>query len=205
MKKVVYDLDGTLVSFNTFKGWVILSMLASILSFKVGFIMAFLKLIYLRSIGEIDRIGFKSSLLRMQVNSKFWRGIGFIYARVISAYFIRNTLINLGNKNFLATAAPAIYANSLHLKSSVFDGVISSYFDENGEFIETIKDKKSTLVTKYFTTAPDIFYTDHHDDLPLARVAKFVYVVQPTERSEEIFRKELRSEQYQVISHINKV
>ncbi|MNG84689.1 hypothetical protein D3C79_434320 [compost metagenome] len=205
MKKVVYDLDGTLVSFNTFKGWVILSMLASILFIRVVFIIPFLKLICLRFIGKIDRIGFKSSLLRLQVNSKFWRGIGFIYARIISAYFIRNTLINLDNENFLATAAPAIYANSLHLKSSVFDGVISSYFDENGEFIETIKDKKSTLIAEYFTAEPDIFYTDHHDDLPLARVSKFVCIVQPTKHSEEIFRKELRSEQYQIISHINKV
>ena len=32
MRKIVFDLDGTLISFNTFKGWILISFIVPFLS-----------------------------------------------------------------------------------------------------------------------------------------------------------------------------
>ncbi|MFE8102967.1 HAD family hydrolase [Brenneria goodwinii] len=201
MKKVVYDLDGTLIKFNTFKCWVILSFVISVFFIRFCFLFSFLKFAYLRKIKILDRVSFKSSILTLQVNSQFWITVGSIYGRVLAKFFIRNDIIKMDKEALrcLATAAPDIYARPFAQEVRIFNCIITSYFSEDGCFVETLNREKLRHVSFNFSSSPDILYTDHYDDIPLAEKCKFTFIVSPSDTTREYFTKAMKNSNYRVI------
>lgn len=199
--KSVYDLDGTLVSFNTFKVWVILSFVTSIFFLRWFFLTSVVKFAVYRMIGRMNRLGFKVALLKIQSRTKFWPYVGKIYGKVLARYYLRQDLLALGDNTIkcLATAAPDIYAAPFSLEVNRFDVTICAHFTHSGEFIETLNEIKLKFVCEQFSGQPDLFFTDHYDDIPLAMVAKFTYIVSPSKISERLFSEALDVECYAII------
>lgn len=201
MKYIAYDLDGTLVKFNTFKVWVILSFLLSLVCFRISFLTRFIGLVKSRKKGNLDRLGFKISLLALQVNSAFWEKIGDIYGRWLAKYFLRKDLLALHENavRCLATAAPDIYAIPFSLQTKAFDTVICSHFIGDNDYIETLNENKKSAVLETFSSHPDILFTDHYDDIPLIQSCKFSYLVSPDKSSKKKFISTLSVDTYKII------
>ncbi|AVJ16954.1 hypothetical protein CLM71_07325 [Serratia sp. MYb239] len=202
MKYIAYDLDGTLIKFNTFKVWVILSFILSLIFFRIPFLKKFIGLVKSRKQGDLDRLGFKISLLALQVNSTFWSKVGSVYGGCLAKYFLRKDLLALHKsaERCLATAAPDIYAIPFSKKLGLFKTVICSHFvSDSGDYIETLNEEKKNAVLNDFSSHPDILFTDHYDDLPLIQMCKFSYLVSPDKSSKEKFIRVLSVDAYKII------
>lgn len=201
MKKAVYDLDGTLIKFNTFKCWIIISFLLSICCLRFYFLFSFLKFVYLRKKKVLNRVSFKAAVLGVQSGSNFWHAIGRLYGNFLAKYFVRKDLIQKDSvaERCLATAAPGIYALPFAENMNIFSHVIFSSFTDSGSFVETLNNEKKKRVMLEFSSEPDVFYTDHYDDIPLAKVCKFTYLVSPGESTVERFRMEVEKERYEIV------
>ncbi len=186
MKKIVYDLDGTLIPFNTFKGWIIISIIAPLISLKLKEFIKILFLVLSRATKKTDRLTFKEKLLIQQDQSPFWIKVGSNYAVFLAKYYVRKNLLNDIQKNdtvCLATAAPDIYANHFAEKIGGISIVLSTYISANKKMVEIFGEKKKDCVLDKLGTVPDVFYTDHYDDAPLARVSKKTYFTYPPQQS----------------------
>lgn len=201
MKKIVYDLDGTLIRFNTFKCWVVISFVISIFFLRVFFLFSFFKFVYQRKIKLLNRVTFKAAILELQVKSSFWKVIGSLYGKLLAVFFLRKDLLQKDPSaaRCLATAAPDIYVIPFSKKINIFDYVIYSHFSTSDVFVETLNVEKKRRVLIDFSEFPDVFYTDHYDDIPLAKVCKFTYLVSPSKLTIEHFGEEVKSEFYSIV------
>ncbi|HFZ1931047.1 haloacid dehalogenase-like hydrolase [Serratia marcescens] len=199
--KSVYDLDGTLVPFNTFKVWVVLSFFISIFFLRWYFLFSIIKFALCRKIGRMDRVGFKVALLAIQQRTKFWPYVGKKYGKWLARHSLRKDLLVLGDNSTkcLATAAPDIYVSSFSQEVNDFDVTICAHFCHSGEFVETLNVVKLKFVREQFSEEPDLFFTDHYDDIPLAMAAKFTYIVSPSIKSERLFSDMLNAGRYTIV------
>lgn len=182
MKIVVYDLDGTISKINTFKAWIIFSFLYALVKFNIRDFFAMCKLISQRVSKKINRLTFKEKLLNLQKTDK-WEGAGETFAVKVLPLFIRHEMMSHDKfeVRLLATAAPAIYVMPFIMKYSYFTDVVCSDFDEHGVFYETLANVKYDSVFKLLKDRTiDLFYTDHHDDIPLMEVACKTILVFPS-------------------------
>lgn len=203
MKKIVYDLDGTLISFNTFKGWIIISIFAPLFSLKLKEFFKILSLVIARATKKIDRLSFKEKLLVLQNRSKFWNKIGGIYAVFLAKYCLRKHLLKEKtgeNTVCLATAAPDIYANRFAEQIGGIDIVLSTYISDELKMIEVFGEKKKEDVLAKLAAVPDIFYTDHYDDAPLARISQKTYFTYPSTNSLDKIKVDPLLINYEIIS-----
>ncbi|HBL6731990.1 TPA: hypothetical protein LSG62_004797 [Serratia liquefaciens] len=201
MKYIAYDLDGTLVKFNTFKVWIILSFLLSFVFFRFSFLKKFIGFVRLRKQRKLDRVGFKAAVLAIQVGSPFWKKVGKLYGNYLAIFSLRRDLLALHKDAIrcLATAAPDIYVIPFSQKTGVFDTVIYSHFVSDNTFIETLNEEKKKAVLKVFSSNPDFLFTDHYDDFPLINACKFTYLVSPDPASKKKLVERLSQENYQII------
>ncbi|MBJ9293202.1 haloacid dehalogenase-like hydrolase [Citrobacter werkmanii] len=183
MKTVVYDLDGTISKINTFKAWIIFSLLYSFVVLNIRDVIKIIELIVGRVLKKIDRVSFKENLLKMQNNNN-WKRPGTYFANFIIPIFLRKDMMSHQNFDFrlLATAAPAIYVLPFFEKYGYFTDVICTDFDQYGVFCETLADIKAKAVLARLNNIEiDLFYTDHSDDIPLAKYSRKIILVHPTE------------------------
>lgn len=183
MKTVVYDLDGTISKINTFKAWIVFSLVYSFIILNVSDAIKIIRLISGRVLKKIDRITFKENLLKMQNNDN-WKQSGIYFAKFIMPFFLRKDILSHQDFEFrlLATAAPAIYVLPFIDRYGYFTDVVCSDFDQHGVFCETLADIKAHAVLgRLNNVGIDLFYTDHHDDIPLAEQSRRVILVHPTE------------------------
>lgn len=199
--KSVYDLDGTLISFNTFKIWIVLSFFISIFCFRLFFLFRIIEFSIVRKMGGMNRLIFKNKILAIQTNSRFWLFIGKLYGLILARYFLRHDLLALGSNTevCLATAAPSIYVKPFVDVAGGFALAIYSHFTEDGIFVETLNEVKLQFVRDKFSDEPDLFFTDHYDDIPLAKISKYTYIVSPTEKSKQLFASSLDTHCYSFI------
>jgi len=186
MRKIVYDLDGTLIPFNTFKGWIILSFFLPILSLKFKDSFFICHLIYLRVLKKINRVDFKEKLMIHQKESLYWKFLGYKYASFLAFYFVRNEILDKEKqkqKKCLATAAPDIYVLPFSKKINMFDVVICSFISPEKKMVEVFGEVKKDCIIKKFSKSPDVFYTDHYDDAPLARISCKTFFIKPSKES----------------------
>lgn len=201
MKYIAYDLDGTLVKFNTFKVWIILSFFLSFVFLRFSFLKKFIGFVLRRKQGKLDRVGFKAAILAIQVDSSFWQKVGQLYGGYLAIFSLRRDLLALHKNAFrcLATAAPDIYVIPFSKKSGVFDTAIYSHFVSDNKFVETLNEEKKKAVLEIFSSNPDFLFTDHYDDFPLINACKFTYLVSPDPASKKKLVERLSKENYQII------
>lgn len=181
MKKIVYDLDGTLVKFNTFKYWIIISFLYPLITLRFRELIKISSLIIGRISGENDRLAFKSKLLAFQSERSYWSQVGKAYAYLLYKFFIRKELFvdkYKEDKACLATAAPDIYAVPLSNYLNIFSCVLCTYVKDN-DMVEVFSENKKDFVMSFFDKNPDVLYTDHSDDIPLSLVCNKTFFVSP--------------------------
>lgn len=203
MKKIVYDLDGTLIPFNTFKGWIIISILAPLFSLKLKEFTKVFFLVLSRATKKIGRTTFKEKLLVQQNQSVFWTKIGGLYGVFLAKYYVRKNLlvdIQQNDSVCLATAAPDIYVKRFAEEMGRVDIIMSTYISGENKMVEIFGEKKKECVLVELATVPDVFYTDHYDDAPLARVSKKTYFTYPPKESLKKIKLDSLLVNYEIIT-----
>lgn len=191
MKKkcVVVDLDETLFKGNTFHIW--LKFLLKEISHKEFHIkIKLLFFIFLRLVRVISHYELKKQTLIISNSQKNKIDLDK-YLYLIDLKINKIILKKINNKLsnhvwILATAAPAIYSESIAQKYN-FDYCLSTSMEINDEWVENIREIKlknvKQLIRELKINTIDELYTDHHDDIPLMKESKKIVLVNPTENS----------------------
>ncbi|MED4230139.1 haloacid dehalogenase-like hydrolase [Priestia megaterium] len=188
-KVIVVDLDGTLVSENTFHMW--LRYLLKI-TWKHNF-YAFLKIMFfmgLRGTRVINHEQLKKNIIVIsnQINKhlnleKFVDSL-MDYANV----HILNELKDKSKEEYwiLATAAPQIYAEVL-AESYEFDLCIGTSMIVDSNWVENIRENKLHNVLEILNDinikGVHCLYTDHYDDIHLMQISDEINLVNPSEKT----------------------
>lgn len=189
---VVTDLDGTLIEFNTFPRWIIYCIYKSIhekkysILFRVSILLIRRKI--LRAISHRD---FKISINK--INYPINWATDFIKTLPLSDRVIRKITEHAPAYVIISTAAPECYAKHLSdIPDLKVDKVICSSNTPEG-FVDNFKNHKKTQTINYIATLKEdyklIFFTDHHDDIPLSAVADINYLCLPSEKTKAIFKE----------------
>ncbi|MFT7681788.1 MAG: phosphoserine phosphatase [Moritella dasanensis] len=190
----IYDLDLTLIRVNSFKHWVIFTLI--LLPFNLFTFLPILRLYYHRCTGLVGRFEFKKRLTIIQSESKYWSIAGFIFSRYLCLFINKQVLKHLEQPgiNIIASAAPEIYGKCLPFLDK-FDHVLFSSLSD-GHYIELLGDaKKVAVVNDMENNNLEFswlrFYTDSLEDLPLARIVNELYVIYTEDTVFESFQNEL--------------
>ena len=182
----IYDLDGTLISFNSFKYWLLYSFVFSLFFFRIDYNWLIFRGVLQRIFGKIDRVIFKEKIVNFHEQNK-------IFAKRCNASFssflkrkTKNNLLNKQKKILLATAAPDCYVKYYVIKMKCFENYSASYI-ENGVLKENIGERKLQSVTQLLENKihQAVLYTDHFDDIPLAQQVSQVFLVCPTNKTKK--------------------
>ena len=180
---VVVDLDGCFCSVNTFRFWLLFSLLYLFFSFRWLSLYKFNKGILLRVFGKSDRVRMKVDVLRVteQLPQYFidW------FCHFLQLFVNRDVLAEMHKYNdepvVLCTAAPACYVDAFAANFN-FSQVFATPSVGEIDWKENIgKVKLEALIAFY---GEDVVLgcviTDHHDDLPLLLRAGRRVLVRPS-------------------------
>jgi len=177
----IYDLDGTLIPFNSFKYWLLYSFVVSLFFFRIDYNWLIIKIITQRMLGKTDRIGFKEKIMNFhEQNNSFVRHCNTSFASFLKRR-TKNDLLDKGKKMVLATAAPDCYVKYYVMKMNCFENYSASSI-LNGVLVENMGERKlqSVIQTLENDINNAILYTDHSDDIPLAKQVSQVFLLAPT-------------------------
>lgn len=185
---VACDLDGTLIRVNSYKHWLLFSCLVALVSLHFSFLLDVLSAFNARQKGRMTRWEVKQRLIRAAAITFPVRwASNHVFQRYLRIYVRSNVLKKIselqrnGNRVYLTTAAWRGYCDSFSLYYG-FDGVIATDTNAPNENIGPYK-LQALLEKTSIENNNLVLFTDHSDDLPLARVARFVYLVYPDVRS----------------------
>lgn len=172
---IVVDLDGTLITVNSFKLWVKFLLKMAVVEGHLTLLIKLLWLIFLRKILGLSHGYFKSQICRIDISLN-WTEIFITHMMA----FLNHTLINeLMNKQFIvATAAPACYAKLL--VENIFSKPVDTFASKwNGHyFINNTAEVKLNSLLEFYGPRFSRVYSDSKDDLPLMKVADEVVLVE---------------------------
>ncbi len=189
-KIVVVDLDGTLISVNSYPRWVAYIFKQTALDGEFTLSLQVLKLLLWRKMGGITHQMFKKQMMMLQYKSEY----DIKFARELMNQVRLNVVNALKalDKPFLvlSTAAPVNYSSYFQQVAGLkFDAVLSSRV-EKGKLIENHGEGKvDNFLDKFGDSGCDIFFTDHHEDLPMMHLAKKVFLVSPTHKTRKLVRE----------------
>jgi phosphoserine phosphatase len=181
----IYDLDGTLVSFNSFKYWLVFSFISALFFLRIDYNWLIFNIILQRMFGKIDRFIFKEKIMNFHEQNedkKFIKYCNTSFASFLKRKTKKN-LLNRHKKLLLATAAPNCYVKYYAMQMKCFENYSASYI-ENGILQENIGEQKlqSTIQLIGNQIYKTVLYTDHSDDIPLAQKVSEVFLVCPTDK-----------------------
>ena len=200
----IYDLDGTLLPFNSFKYWLAYSFILSLFFFRIDYNWLIFKLTLQRIFKKINRIVFKEKIVNFHEQNK-----NKAFAKRCNASFAsflkrktRNDLLDKHAQLVLATAAPDCYVKYYVAKMDCFENYSASYI-VNHKLNENINERKLQSVSQLIGNKihQSVLYSDHHDDIPLAQKVAQVFLVSPTE--ETMKQYELSKIPYSVVDFRN--
>ena len=188
----IYDLDGTLISFNSFKYWLLFSSIFALLFFRIDYDWLILKVTLQRIVGKVDRFIFKEKIVNFHKQNKTTQFVKCCNASFAS-FLKRKTKADLFDKEkeiVLATAAPDCYVKYYVTKMGCFENYSASYI-ENGALQENRCERKRQSIIQMIgnQTYQSVLYTDHHDDIPLAQIVSQVFLVHPTDETIEKYKQ----------------
>lgn len=187
---LVFDLDGTLVKYNTFHKLLGLILLTGLPGNLISSRLYILNLILLRKLGLIEHTELKLKTMNLLEASRKSHPAAtsrkiFKLSNSIKRNFrpeLTAFIEEAKKKNvpcILATAAPIDYVEMFGADST-FDSVIATSMKPNGSLDEARYGRKLELVLyeideQGWEDRRMIFFTDHADDFPLCKVADFTY------------------------------
>jgi len=197
----IYDLDGTLVPFNSFKYWLAYSFILALFFLRIDYNFLIFKIISKRLFGKTDRIIFKEKIMNFHEqnkNTKFVKCCNTSFALFLKRK-TKTGLFDNHKKLFLATAAPDCYVKYYVTKMDCFENYTASYI-ENGKLKENMGEQKLQSVSQLIENEihQAVLYTDHFNDIPLSKKVSRVFLVRPTEKTKQEY--ELAKIQYIEIS-----
>lgn len=192
-KIIVVDLDGTLLSTNTFHKWIIFLFRKSLYinpfhSIQILFILA------QRLLKQITHKEMKYKILKISQKENYTYYIAS-FIESLNKYLNQDVLSHVQEENsltILATAAPALYANAIASKYNIdYCSATPSIF--SNIWYENIKEKKKEnlqeLLDHLNLKDIAIVISDHHDDLWIMEMATRVILVNPSEKTKNILQK----------------
>lgn len=185
-KIVVVDLDGSLVSVNSFRLWLLFSFVFLFFSFRWFSLWDFMKTVVNRLLRRIDRVEMKKNILKSTEQFPEFFVIGFV--KVLLMFINKSVLIEMrkydgGQYDLnLCTAAPFFYADKIAKKLG-FSQVFSTPSVFVSKWKENIKSEKVLALEAFYGEGFTIecVITDHHDDLPLLLKANRKVLVSPSD------------------------
>lgn len=193
MKKVaVFDFDGTLIPFNSFKFFCIFFMLSCVFTLNFGSFWKTLKLFYSRKFKNISHVDFKEKLCKLYMEmgnpfcSFFSKSLMLFLRKDILAE-LRKWQSNTEVITILSTAAPSAYALKVGelLKCDMTIGAFG-YSSNNFLIHENIGFLKADNLRKHFHGVENVrfivAYSDSRDDLPLFEMSEIKILVYPGQK-----------------------
>lgn len=186
------DLDGTFVNVNTFHQWMKFLFIEELKKFHILTLLNILRHALLRYLKLTDHAQMKFSILSISEQKTDQEQIEK-FVKSLHAY-VNPTILDILSKKesitILATAAPAIYANTIQ-NIYDFDHIIATPETNYEPWEENIREiKKRNLMSLMeehsLGEKISILYTDHHDDLSLMKESDFTYLVNPSETTKSI-------------------
>lgn len=191
---VACDLDGTLITINSYQHWVVFSCLFALITLR----LAFLKKAFVgfggKARGKVTRWQVKQSLIQAADSSPLLRWASERLFQRYIRFFLRQDIlervralrVGSGQRVFVVTAAWEGYCGGLATVYGL-DGVLAT---GTGDMRENIgAEKVEALARAVGRDACLTVFTDHHDDLPLAKAAAAVFLVAPPPRSLAEFQR----------------
>ena len=200
---VIYDLDGTLVPFNSFKRWLMFTAVSALCCFNWDYCWLVGKTTIRRMLcNNVDRVVFKQIIVgfhEQKAHRKFVNRCNLRFADYLKKK-TRKKLLEAGKDLYLATAAPDCYVKHYVQLMNCFRDYSATRI-ENGVMNENIGENKLTAVSQQLggNITRATLYTDHQDDLPLAEKVSAVFLVNPTEKT----KREFVSLEYKQFSKVN--
>jgi phosphoserine phosphatase len=190
---VACDLDGTLIRVNSYKHWLVFSCFVALVSLRFGFLLDVLLSFNAKRKGRMTRWQVKQALIQTANSTVPVRwACSHIFQKYLRIY-VRSKVIervrqlqHAGSRVYITTAAWRGYCD-MFSGYYRFDGVIATDTNDLNENIGIYKLK--SLLEKTIIEDNLILFTDHYDDLPLAKLAKVVYLVYPDDASLKRFQE----------------
>ena len=188
---VIYDLDGTLIPFNSFKRWLMFTVFSAIFFFNWDYCWLIGKTTIKRiCCKNVDRFIFKQIIVafhEQKTHRKFVKWSNFRFAVYLKKK-TKTALLETSKDLYLATAAPDCYVKHYAQLMDCFRDYSATRI-ENGLMNENMGTNKLIAVSqqlgKNLNTAT--LYTDHEDDLPLAEKVSTVLLINPSEKTKREF------------------
>ena len=178
-KILVIDLDGTLMSINTFHYYIKFIFHNYLKLLKLKSLFLILKVIILRFFKIVSHSVMKFEILKIVEVTASIDHERF----VVNLLKYLNPILEINQRDFdikiLATAAPENYSKIIAEKLN-FDYCVAT---NSNDKLENIKENKlhnvKCLLKKIDKTQVDLFISDHIDDLPLFNYSKSIILVNP--------------------------
>lgn len=188
---LVSDFDGTLIRVNSFPKWILFVLKKSFLSFNLTLLFfVTVALVKRKFFSNISHLEFKQIIDGFD----YPKGWSFEFVTIIfSKYKSEAVLSEIGKFSFesllITTAAPECYAQAIPFvlkKDNIEASILCSRMVDN-EFVDNYQQQKKKLALKYIKDEEFIFFTDHYDDLALAKYAQTLYLCNPSARNKQVF------------------
>lgn len=190
---VVFDLDGTLISVNSFRLW--LERLPRLALRHPTLIVPLLRAVTQRALGQTDRVAMKRAVIQAstrlppRVHAAFAQDLHRLI-RPALAPDLRRYLDDPSFRVYLSTAAPEYYVLPLARLLDI-QHVSATRNDTGSGWTENFGEHKvSALEQLEGLPLPELHtvYSDDHHDLPLMHLARKVVLVNPTQVSVDRIR-----------------
>lgn len=180
----VFDFDGTIIPFNSFRLYIVYLPLLLLVSGNLSGFTAVVSLVYKKATGRISHLQLKRALVDLSVGLKNLAFARFLF--LLCRSNIKNEIRlykRIGCTTCLSTAAPSAYANRVAELLGVDQ--VFAYGDGRfswGEGGDNVGSTKLRNIDVYFGSGCyviEVMYTDHSDDIPLLETAKRKVIVKP--------------------------
>jgi len=180
----VFDFDGTIIPFNSFRLYIAYLPLLFLVSGDFSGFAAVVSLVCRKANKRISHLQFKRALVDLSAGVKNFGFAKFLFCICRSNIKKEISLYkSIGCTTCLSTAAPSNYAN----KVAEFLGVDQVFAYGDGRFsweegVDNIGSTKLRNIDSHFGSGCyviEVMYTDHSDDIPLLETAIRKVVVKP--------------------------
>lgn len=196
MRLAVFDLDGTLISINSFHLWLRYLLCWAVRRVRILIITQLFWYSALRLLGVINHIVLKKAILRLSHQVPIPERI--IFGQKLMQYVRPELLAKMqqhkkdGFTVVIATAALDLYLVGFKQLCEV-DAILATSSELSSSWQENLKAQKlHNIRSCYGSDALIVYaYSDHSDDLPLLKAAKYAIVVAPSNAQWQLLTAEL--------------
>ncbi|HCY63560.1 MAG TPA: hypothetical protein DHV59_12180 [Oxalobacteraceae bacterium] len=196
-KVVVFDFDGTVIPFNSFRIFLIFLLISLVVKLDIKSLFHLFTSVKLKFLKKITHLEFKVRVIA--VGEQLTNGSLMLFCdflRMTSRPKILHEMMYYKNNESyivaLCTAAPFLYMK--HFSSSLGIDVLVAYGDPNLPWQQGVDNTGQTKLSQLSRilgleiATLDAMFSDHLDDLPLLQIAKRAVLVSPKKNMKKKLR-----------------